>query len=84
MSLGRSKLVPSVSSTPTNLHCRDRMDRKRKKELKKLREQLAEQQQLMANQNLLQQVPQRETTDDGRLKIPLFCDNSVNSHSGVI
>ena len=43
---------------------RDRMDKKRKRELKKLREQLAQQQQLQANQNLHQTSTREVQSDD--------------------
>ena len=45
-------------------NCRDRLDRKRKRELKKLRQQLAQQQQLQANQNLHQSLSRGTQSDD--------------------
>ena len=45
-------------------NCRDRLDKKRKRELKKLREQLAQQQQLLANQNLHQSSSRGTQSDD--------------------
>ena len=46
------------------------MDKKRKRELKKLREELAQQQQLLANQNLHQTMSRETQSDDEGMHIP--------------
>ena len=48
------------------------MDKKRKRELKKLREELAQQQQLLANQNLHQATFRETQSDDEGMHIPRY------------